>query len=71
MTGRIIKRKSTEKMYALVAKGDTKGLKKVVIAEHNRCQKKYLNFLNQLLMLQLKLNKKFLMKEILKYRCCT
>ena len=27
-------------MYALAAKGDMEGAKKVVIAEHNRCQKK-------------------------------
>ena len=44
MTGRTIKRQSTEKIYALVAKRDTEGAKKVVIAEHNRCQKNILKF---------------------------
>ena len=41
MTGRSIKRQSTEKKYALVANGDTEGATKVVIAEHNRFQNKY------------------------------
>ena len=31
-------------MYALAAKGDMEGAKKVVIAEHNRCQKNILKF---------------------------
>ena len=44
MTGRTIKRQSTEKNYALVVKGDTEGAKKIGIAEHNRCQKNILKF---------------------------
>ena len=42
MTERTIKRQSTEKIYALVVEGDTEGAKKVVIAEHHRCQKNML-----------------------------
>ena len=44
MTGRTIKRQSTEKNVCLSCKRWYERIKKVVIAEHNRCQKNILKF---------------------------